>query len=154
MKQNKSLGIFFVCIGYLIGGLLFIPFTIGAFGSYNPSVPTSNNLMQLGVLMLVLVVIPLVLAYCIWQGYRLAWAGGILFAAFNILLYLVTFASLNIKLSTGVVVGSSPIGPLGYTIAYGVVYLGTYLIAVIDIILNIGLIYFLTRKRTKEYFGL
>ena len=154
MRQHKSLGIFFLAIGYLLSGLLFIPFTIGAFSSYSSGTGTSGNLMQLGVLMLVLVVIPLLLAYSIWNGFRFAWVLALIFAAFNIVLYLITFAALNIKLSTGVLIGSSPIGPLGYTIAYGIVYLGTYLLAIIDILLNISLIYFLTRKKTKEYFGL
>lgn len=143
-----------VCIGYLISGLLFIPFTVGAFSSYHPGALNSNSLIQLGAIMLVLVLIPLILAYSLWKGYRFGWGLAILFAAFNIVLYLITFASLSIKLSTGVLVGSSIIGPLGYAIAYGIVYLGTYLLAIIDILLNISLIYFLTRKKTKEYFGL
>jgi hypothetical protein len=110
--------------------------------------------VQLGAIMLVLVLIPIILAYSIWKGYRFGWLLGIMFAAFNIILYLVVFSSLNIKLSNGILISSSVIGPLGYAIGYGIVYLGTYLLAIIDILLNISLIYFLTRKKTKEYFGL
>lgn len=154
MRRHKSLGIFFLAMGYLISGLLFIPFTIGAFSSYNPSTGTSNSLMQFGVLLLVLVAIPLLLAYSIWKGFRFAWPLALFFAAFNIVLYLVTFAALNIKLSEGVLINSSPFGPLAYAVAYGIVYLGTYLVAIIDILLNVSLIYFLTRPKTKEYFGI
>jgi hypothetical protein len=145
---------FLVCLGYLISGLLFIPFTIGAFGSYNSGVPNSNSVMQLGAIVLVLVLIPIVLAFGLWKGYKFAWALAILFAAFDIVLYLITFSSLNIKLSNGVLISSSIIGPLGYAIAYGIVYIGTYLLVIIEIILNSSLIYYLTRKKTKEYFGL
>jgi hypothetical protein len=142
------------CAGYLISGLLFIPFTIGAFSAYHPGVLNSNNLIQLGAITFVLVLIPLLLAYSIWRGYRYAWGLAIAFAAFNIVLYLVTFASISITLSNGTIISSSIIGPLGYAIAYGVVYIGTYLVVIVDIILNIGLIYFMTRKNTKAYFGL
>jgi hypothetical protein len=110
--------------------------------------------MQLGAIMLVLVLIPIILAFSVWKGYRFAWILGIFFAAFNIVLYLVVFSSINIALSNGPLIGSSVIGPLGYAIGYGVVYLGTYLLAIVDIILNLGLIYFLTRRNVKEYFGL
>ena len=144
----------FVCVGYLVSGLLFIPFTVGAFSTYHPGALNSSSLMQLGMITLVLVLIPIILAYSLWKGYRFGWLLGILFAIFNIILYLVVFSSLNIKLSNGVLISSSVIGPLGYAIGYGIVYLGTYLLAIIDIILNISLIYFLTRKKTKEYFGL
>ncbi|MGD0728760.1 MAG: hypothetical protein ABR981_01655 [Candidatus Micrarchaeaceae archaeon] len=154
MNSHKSLGMFLVCLGYLISGLLFIPFTIGAFGSYNSGVPNSNSVMQLGAIVLVLVLIPIVLAFGLWKGYKFAWALAILFAAFDIVLYLITFSSLNIKLSNGVLISSSIIGPLGYAIAYGIVYIGTYLLVIIEIILNSSLIYYLTRKKTKEYFGL
>jgi hypothetical protein len=97
---------------------------------------------------------PLLLAYSVWRGYRFAWGVAMVFAGFNIALYLITFAALNISLSTGTLISSSPIGPLGYAIAYGVVYIGTYAVAVIDIALNIGLIYFMTRDKTRAYFGL
>jgi|GEM_PF-4302348 len=141
-------------IGYLAGGLIFIPFTVGAISSYHPGVPSSNDFVQLWAIMLVLVILPILLSYCIWKGYRFAWGLAILLACFNIFLYLVTFSALNIVLSTGTVISSSPIGPVGYAIAYGITYLGTYLLAIIEIILNLGLIYFLTRKRIKGYFGL
>ena len=105
--------------------------------------------------MLVLVLIPILLAYSVWKGYKFAWGLALVFAAFNIFLYLITFASMKITLSTGVLISSSPIGPLGYAIAYGIVYyLGTYVIVLVDIILNMGLIYFMTREKTKAYFGL
>jgi len=154
LGPHKSLGILLVCAGYLISGLLFIPFTVGAFSTYHPGALNSSSLVQLGAIMLVLVLIPIILAYSIWKGYRFGWLLGIMFAAFNIILYLVVFSSLNIKLSNGILISSSVIGPLGYAIGYGIVYLGTYLLAIIDILLNISLIYFLTRKKTKEYFGL
>ena len=154
MRQHKSLGIFFISIGYLITGLLYIPLTLGAFSTYTPGALTSDHLVQLTVLMLVLVVIPFFLAYTIWKGYRIGWLAGILFAGFEIILYLITFSSLNIQLSNGILVSSSAIAPLSYSLAYSIVYLGTYLIAVIEILLNIGLIYFLTRKRNMAYFGL
>jgi len=154
MKPHKSLGMFLTCVGYLISGLLFIPFTIGAFSAYHPGVLNSNSLVQLGAIMFVLVLIPIILAYSLWKGYRFGWGLAIVFASFNIVLYLITFSSLNITLSNGVIISSSVIGPLGYAIAYGIVYLGTYLLVILDIILNIGLIFFLTRKKTKEYFGL
>jgi hypothetical protein len=143
-----------ICAGYMINGLIFIPFTIGAFSSYNTGVPNSSNLIQLGTIMLALVVIPILLSFTIWKGYRFAWALAIAFASFTIVLYLVTFTSLNIKLSTAPLVSNSPIGPLGYAIAYGIVYLGTYILVIIEVLLNISLIYFLTRRRTREYFGL
>jgi hypothetical protein len=152
LRKNKSLGIFFTCMGYLVSGLLFIPFTIGAFGAYHPGALNSNSLVQLGTIMFVLVLIPLALAYSVWKGYRYAWVSAIVFAGFNIVLYLVTFASINIALSNGPIISNSAVGPLGYAIAYGVVYMGTYLVVIVDIILNIGLIYFLTRPKTKEYF--
>lgn len=154
LRQHRSLGMFFVCLGYLISGLLFIPFTVGAFSAYHPGVPNSSSLIQLAAIMLVLVAIPFILACSLWKGYRIGWALAVIFAAFNIVLYLAIFATLNIKLSNGVLISSSVIGPLGYAIGYGIVYLGTYLLAIIDIILNCSLIYFLTRKQTKEYFGL
>lgn len=154
MGPNKSLSVLFICLGYIISGLLFIPFTVGAFSSYHPGVPNSNSFIQLGAIMLVLVLIPFILAYSLWKGYRFGWALAIIFACFNIVLYLIIFASLSIHLSTGVLVSSSVIGPLGYAIAYGIVYLGTYLVAIIDIILNLSLVYFLTRKKTKIYFGI
>jgi hypothetical protein len=154
LKRHRSLGIFMVCLGYLISGLLFIPFTVGAFSSYSPGVPNSSSIIQLATIMLVLVAIPFVLAYSLWKGYRFGWVLAVIFAAFNIVLYLVIFATLNIKLSNGILISSSAIGPLGYAIGYGIVYLGTYLLAIIDIILNCSLIYFLTRKQTKDYFGL
>lgn len=152
MRAHKSLGIFFTCLGYLVSGLLFIPFTIGAFSAYHSGALDSNSLMQLGTITFVLVLIPLALAYSVWKGYRYAWASAIIFAGFNIVLYLVTFASISIVLSNGPIISSSVVGPLGYAIAYGVVYIGTYLVVTVDIILNIGLIYFLTRPKTKEYF--
>jgi magnesium-transporting ATPase (P-type) len=142
------------CVGYLFSGLLFIPFTIGAFTSYNPGVPSSSSLIQLGTIIFVLVIIPLILSFSLWKGYKFGWVLGIVFASFNIVLYLVTFASLSITLSNGPLISSSPIGPLGYAIAYGIVYLGTYIFVIADVLLNIGLIYFLTRKPTKRYFGL
>lgn len=154
MEQNRSLGLFFVCIGYLIGGLLFIPFTISAFSTYHSGALNSSSLMQLGTIMLVLVVIPILLAYSLWKGYRFAWGLSMVFAAFNIALYLITFASINIKLSNGSLISSSIIGPLGYAIAYGIVYLATYAVVIIEIIFNLGLIYFMTRDKTKAYFGL
>ena len=89
-----------------------------------------------------------------WKGYKFARVLAMVFAGFNIVLYLITFASLNIKLSNGALISNSPIGPLGYAIAYGVTYLGTYLLVILSIVGNIGLIYFLTRKGAKEYFGL
>jgi hypothetical protein len=138
----------------LVSGLLFIPFTIGAFSAYHPGALNSSSLLQLVAITLVLVLMPLLLAYSVWKGYRVAWGVAIVFAGFNIVLYLVTFAALNISLSTGTLISSSPIGPLGYAIAYGVVYIGAYAVATIDIILNAGLIYFMTRDKTKEYFGL
>ena len=110
--------------------------------------------MQLGTIMLVLVVIPILLAYSLWKGYRFAWGLSMVFAAFNIALYLITFASINIKLSNGSLISSSIIGPLGYAIAYGIVYLATYAVVIIEIIFNLGLIYFMTRDKTKAYFGL
>ncbi len=154
MGQQKSLAIFFTSMGFLISGLIFIPFTIGAFSTYHSGALNSSSLVQLGAIMLILVLVPLFLAYGIWKGYRVAWGVAILFAAFDILLYLITFASISIKLSNGVLISSSIIGPLGYAIAYGVVYIGTYIVVIGDIILNIGLIYFMTRKKTKAYFGL
>lgn len=138
----------------MISGLLFIPFTIGAFGAYHPGALNSNSLIQLGAIMLILVIVPLLLAYGIWKGYRFAWGLSIAFGAFDIALYLITFAALNITLSNGTLISSSIIGPLGYAIAYGVVYIGTYAVVIGDIMLNIGLIYFMTRKKTKAYFGL
>jgi hypothetical protein len=153
-KRHKSLGLLMTCLGYLISGLLFIPFTIGAFGAYNPGVLNSSSLLQLGTIMIVLVLIPVLLAYTIWKGYRLAWGLAIVFAAFNIVLYLITFAAVKITLSNGALISSSAIGPLGYAIAYGVVYIGTYMVVIVDIILNIGLIYFMTRDGTKAHFGL
>jgi hypothetical protein len=152
--KQKSLGILMTCAGYLISGLLFIPFTIGAFSAYNPGVLNSSSLLQLGTIMIVLVLIPVLLAYTIWKGYRLAWGLAIIFAGFNIVLYLITFAALKITLSNGALISNSPIGPLGYAIAYGIVYIGTYMVVIVDIILNIGLVYFLTRKGTKAYFGM
>ena len=113
-------------MGFLISGLIFIPFTIGAFSTYHSGALNSSSLVQLGAIMLILVLIPLSLAYGIWKGYRWAWGAAILFGAFDILLYLITFASISIKLSNGVLISSSIIGPLGYAIAYGVVYIGTY----------------------------
>ncbi len=151
---HKSLGILLTSAGYLVSGLLFIPFTIGAFSAYHPGVLNSNSLLQLGAITFVLVLIPILLAYSVWKGYRFSWWLAIVFAAFNIVLYLVTFASLGITLSNGPLISSSAIGPLGYAIAYGVVYIGTYFVVVTDIILNLGLIYFLTRKKTKQHFGL
>lgn len=141
-------------MGYLASGLLFIPFTIGAFSAYNPEVLNSSSLLQLGTIMFVLVLIPILLSYTIWKGYRLAWGIAIIFAAFNIILYLITFAAVKITLSNGVLISHSAIGPLGYAIAYGVVYIGMYLVVIGDIILNFGLIYFLTRTKTKAYFGM
>lgn len=152
-RSGKSLGMLMVCLGYLIGGLIFIPFTIGAFSTYNTGVPNSSSLMQLGAIMFVLVLIPLGLAYTLWIGYRFARILAIAFACFNIALYIITFSSLTIKVSNGPLISSSVIGPLGYVIAYGLVYLGTYLLVIIEIILNVGLIYFLTRKSAKEYFA-
>ncbi len=154
MVKYKSLAILMTSLGYLVSGMLFIPFTIGAFSVYHHGVLNSNNLIQLEVILLVLVLIPLLIAYSIWKGYRIAWGLSIVFAAFNIFLYLIIFATLNITLSNGILINSSIIGPLGYAIAYGVVYIGTYLVAIIDIILNLSLIYFMTRKKTKAYFGL
>jgi hypothetical protein len=141
-------------LGFLISGLLFIPFTIGAFSAYHPGALNQSSLIQLGTIMLVLVLIPIILSYSIYKGYRFAWALAIVFGSFNIVLYLITFAALNITLSTGVLISSSIIGPLGYAIAYGIVYIGTYLVAIVDIIMNIGLIYFMTRDKTKTHFGL
>ncbi len=152
--QYKSLAIFMICIGYIITGLMFIPFAIGAISSYSPGVLNSSTITQLSVIMFVLVLIPFTLAYTLWKRYKIGWYLTIIFACFTIFLYLITFASLKISLSTGVIISHSPIGPLGYVIAYGIVYLGTYLLAIILIILNISEIYFLTRKKTKEYFGI
>lgn len=154
MGRHKSLAILLTSLGFLISGLLFIPFTIGAFSAYNPGILNSNSLVQLGAIMLVLVLIPILLAYSIWRGYRFAWGLSMVFASFNIFLYLVTFAAVKITLSTGALISGSPIGPLGYAIAYGVVYIGTYLVVLVDVALNIGLIYFMTREKTKAHFGL
>ncbi len=154
MGHYKSLAILLTSLGYLISGLIFIPFTIGAFSAYHPGVLNSSSLIQLGAILLVLVLMPILIAYSIWKGYRFAWGLSIVFAGFNIVLYLITFAALNITLSNGNLISSSIIGPLGYAIAYGVVYIGTYLVVIIDIILNLGLIFFMTRKKTKAYFGL
>ncbi len=153
-RPHKSLSILILCLGLLIGGLVWIPFTIGAVSSYNPGIPSSSDFIQLGVIMLVLVLIPVLLSYCIWKGYRFAWWLAIVLACFNVALYLITFSALKISLSTGPLIGSSPIGPLGYAIGYGITYLGTYLLAAIEVLLNLGLIYFLTRRRIKAYFGM
>lgn len=153
-KSHKSLAMLITCLGLMMSGLLFIPFTIGAFSAYHPGALNSNSLIQLGTIMLVLVLIPVFLAYGLWEGYRFAWGLAIVFASFNVFLYLVTFSSLNITLSNGTLISSSAIGPLGYAIAYGIVYLGTYLLVIIDIILNVSLVYFLTRPKIKARFGL
>ncbi len=154
MDKHKSLEILFICIGYLAGGLLFIPFTISAISSYYSGALNADSFIQLAAVMLVLVAIPITIAYSLWNGYKFGWWLTILFAVFSIFLYLITFASLHIILSTGGVVGNSAIGPLGYAIGYGLVYISTYLVATIYIILNISLIYFLTRAKTREYFGM
>jgi hypothetical protein len=143
-----------VCLGYLIGGLLFLPFTIGAFNSYSPGAANSSSLMQLGAVILVLVLVPVGLAYSLWKGYRIGWWIAILFAVFNIVLYVITFSSLKVTLSSSPFISNSVVGPLSYAVAYGIVYLGTYIVAIIDILLNISLLYFLTRRRTKGYFGM
>ncbi len=153
-RTYKSLTILLISVCYLLGALVCIPFTLGAFSSYYHGVPGSNDFVQLGVTLLVLVLIPVILAYGLWQGYRFAWWLGIAFSAFNIVLYVITFSVLNISLSTGVVISNSIIGPLGYAIAYGLIYIGTYLLVIIEILLDISLIYFLTRSRVKTYFGL
>jgi hypothetical protein len=153
-RPHKSVGILLLCLGYLVGGLIWIPFAIGAFSTYHPGVPNSSDLMQLGAIMLVLVLLPIFLSFSVWKGYKFAWWLAMAFACFNIALYLITFSALNISLSTGPLISSSPIGPLGYAIAYGITYLGTYLLAVIQIIFNLGLIYFITRKRIMAYFGM
>ena len=91
MVKYKSLAILMTSLGYLVSGMLFIPFTIGAFSVYHHGVLNSNNLIQLEVILLVLVLIPLLIAYSIWKGYRIAWGLSIVFAAFNIFLYLIIF---------------------------------------------------------------
>lgn len=154
VSQHRSLSILFISLGYLFSGLLFIPFTVGAFNAYHTGALNSSSLIQLGAITLVLVLIPLILSYTVWKGYRLAWGAAIVFASFNVVLYLITFVSINITLINGTLISSSIIGPLGYAIAYGVAYIGTYLVVIIDITFNIGLIYFMTTKKTKEYFGI
>jgi hypothetical protein len=155
LREHKSLVIFFISVGYLISGLLFIPFTIGALGSYNATMAIPVSLMQLLVVIAVLVLIPLLLAYGIYKGYRFAWALGILYGVFTIVLYLITFASIGIVLSTGALVSRwAAVSPISYTIAYTIIYVAAYAIAIAAILLNVGLIYFLTRKSTKDYFGI
>jgi hypothetical protein len=131
-----------------------MPFTIAAVSAYNPGIPNSSTFVQLGALMLVLVLVPIILAYFIWKGYKPAWYATIAYGCFNIALYIIIFSSLKVLLSTGPIVSNSAIGPLGYAIAYGIAYIGTYLLAVIAIIENIGMIYFLTRVRIRAYFGM
>lgn len=150
----KSLSMLFVSIGYIIGGLLFIPFLMGALNSYSLGATSSASALQLAIAAAAGVVVPFVLAYGLWKGYRFAWGLSILLSVFNIILYTITFSSVRITLSNGSLIGSSVVGLFGYAVAYGIVYLGTYVLAIVEILLNLGLVYYLTRKRTKGYFGL
>lgn len=150
----KSLSMLFVCIGYIVGGLLFIPFLMGAVNSYTPWVTGSTNPLELAIAALVVVAIPFILSYGLWKGYRFAWGLSILLSVFDIILYVIVFSSLRITLANGPIIDSSAFGFLGYSVAYGMVYIGTYLLAIVDILLNLGLVYYLTRKRTKRYFGI
>lgn len=154
MKSKIPIGIVFLCLGFFISGLIFIPFTIGALGSYRPGTSISSNAGQLATLMLVLVLIPLFLAYSLWNGYRFSWYLAVVFAAFYIFLYLVTFASLNITISNGPIVSNSALGALSYAVAYGIVYIGAYLLAIIEVLINICLLYYLSRGKTRQFFGL
>lgn len=155
MTLFKRLSIFFVSFGYLISGLLLIPFTVVAIHSYNlmPSVSPANT-AGLVIVAFALVIIPLLLSFGLWKGYRLAWAFAILFAAFSIVVYVVTFASISLTLSSNPTLTATPFGPLTYSIAYTITYLGTYLFAIFAILLNCALIYFLTMRSTKIYFGI
>ncbi len=154
VNSDESLGILIISAFYLLGGLLFMPSAIAAFWAYGHGTAGSYGLLQLCAMLLVLVVIPIVLAFTLWKGYKVGWLLGMAFAAFNIVLYALTFFSLHISLFEGPPIGNSVLGPVGYAIAYGIVYLSTYLVAGVEVILSVSLIIYLMKRGTREYFGL
>lgn len=151
MAARRPLGIFAFAILYIIWGILSIPAGIGAYLSY-VSYSSSENIW-LGIILLALVLIPFVIARALLNGYKIGWLLAVLFSIFNMAIVIIAFALLRISFYSGLIYGPV-VTSLINAVEYSIVLIGVYSIIILVILLNALLLYYLTRKGTRRYFGM